>query len=238
MNVEKNKMSTFSIIMMVLLGFITFFIPIVIPIVAVILNIDNGVFSVLSSLSWCFLGLPISLLCIILGFVFTFKKHYGCIANIIIGFVMSIILVIFGIFSLIPFKSITVDALNQYTNATGINLPSVDYIINFSHNTSNFESTTVIEFSDKSKNYVREKLLEENKWNKASSLILISNELLPSSIEYNNDDYMIIVNTDNSQQINSLDQLVDGYYVVLIYSETENKLTCYSNKHYEKRLFK
>ena len=112
---------------------------------------------------WVFwLWLPIPLLSIVLGFKYK-KEGIKCTKNIIAGFIMAFLLLIYGSFSLLPSFEVDYKEIYQYSNILNIELPKdgklisydVDYEEDFGTVTiyqSNYEDNDISELEEQIKN--------------------------------------------------------------------------------------
>lgn len=113
--------------------------------------------------TWVFwLWLPIPLLSIVLGFKYK-KEGIKCTKNIIAGFIMAFLLLIYGSFSLLPSFEVDYKEIYQYSNILNIELPKdgklisydVDYEEDFGTVTiyqSNYEDNDISELEEQIKN--------------------------------------------------------------------------------------
>lgn len=91
--------------------------------IIVITSIKNVPDEMAFNYSWVFLCfLPLTILSIVLGY--KFKKRIRCKKNIVAGFIMTFILLCFGLMALDPVKPISYQEFLKYQEYLNVNLPS------------------------------------------------------------------------------------------------------------------
>lgn len=124
---KNDKKNAFIKVILIILFIACFFsVPLGIAVVAKKIESNNvSGFDFIKYTSGMFYALPIPILSIILGFIYK-RKGFKCTKNIVVGFIMGAILLIYGSFSKMAQFNFTTDyqEFNQYGQIVSVDLPN------------------------------------------------------------------------------------------------------------------
>lgn len=173
---------------------------------------------------WCWL--PIPLLSIILGFKYK-KAGFKCTKNIIAGFIIGFLLLVYGSFSLLPTFSKKYSNINKYKDFIAATLPNNGELEIQNWQTyfdeDKTEYTIINAYYDKEDVSVLEKSIENsNKWILSIEIKSNLKILLPSVFKSDNDAYYSIYNK-TTNEYNTMPSDSGSYEIYAMKYDKSNK---------------
>ncbi len=187
--------------------------------------------------AWLFwLWLPIPITSIAIGYRYK-KRGLDCSKNIISGFIISILLIGLGCFSLLPYSFNEVDSnyeiIDNYRQIMGVSIPDTGQLRTTTmksfnlKNISNLEITTV-NYSSEDTNMLANEIKNNNNWVLSTELSSEFKKLLPSTFIVNSNIYYLFYNK-NLNEYNTI-PLASGTYNIcsMKYDISKKTLIIYS----------
>ncbi len=173
---------------------------------------------------WCFLPIPI--LSIILGFKYK-RAGFKCTKNIVGGFIIAFLLLVYGAFCLIPTFSMNYDEIDKYRDIVDAELPSngeleiQDWDTYFDEDKT--EYTIIIAYYDKENvNDLVSSIENSNNWILSKDIKSELRIFIPSTLYSDADAYYSIYNKTTGQY-NSLPEKTGDYEIYAMKYDISDK---------------
>ena len=185
---------------------------------------------------WCFLPIPI--LSIILGFKYN-KSGLKCTKNIVGGFIIGFLLLIYGSFSLFPTFEEEYSKINSYKSIIDASLPNngeleiQEWGTYFDEDKTNY--TIINAYYDKEDvtNLVNS-IENNNNWILSKEIKSELKILIPSELRSDNDAYYSIYNK-TTEQYNTLPETTGNYEIYAMkYDESDKHLEIHTFNYFYK----
>lgn len=185
---------------------------------------------------WCWLPIPI--LSIILGFKFN-KADFKCTKNIIAGFVVGFLLIVFGSFCLSPIHSVDYKKMDEYRNVIDAKLPDNGELVieNWDICSSDDKTEcTIINsyYSNEDVSDLVNSIENSNNWFLSTEIKSALELLIPLGLYSDEDAYFSIYNK-TTNQYNALPKQSGNYEIYAMkYDKSEKHLEIYKYKYFYK----
>lgn len=182
---------------------------------------------------WCWLPIPI--ISIILGFKFN-KVEFKCTKNIVSGFIVGILLIIFGAFSLIPIYSVDYKEIDSYRNVIDAKLPDNGELVIENLDTCYGEDKTectIINsyYSNEDVSDLINSIENSGNWFLSTEIKSTLSLMIPSWLYEDEDAYFSIYNK-TTNQYNTLPEVSGKYEIYTMkYDKSEKHLEIYKFKY-------
>lgn len=173
---------------------------------------------------WCWLPIPI--LSVVLGFKYK-KAGFKCTKNIVGGFIIGFLLLIYGSFWLMPTFEEDYSILNKYKTFIDAELPSngeieiQDWGSYFDDDKTNYKIVNVYYDKENVENLVKSIKNSEN-WILNKEIKSELKIFIPSTLRFDNDAYYSIYNA-TTKEYNSLPENPDNYEIYAMKYDILNK---------------
>lgn len=180
--------------------------------------------------------LPISILSIILGFKYK-KNGYDSKKNIVMGFIMSTILFVFGFLCFIKVETIDYSKINEYNYILDVELPSNGEVMmeKYDEYYDKLNYTFInVDYEDENTYKLLYTIKKNSNWILGSEISSKLKVFLPYTITMDNNEYFLIYNKtlDKYNSLPDSEGLYDIY--VVVYNNDYKKLNIHSFQYYYK----
>lgn len=192
---------------------------------------------------WLFwIYLPIPILSIIIGYIYQ-KKGVNCSKNILIGFIVSILIFIFGLFTFV-FPDLPdnqyddYSVINNYKQIMGVEIPNIGQLKIMtlkSFNVRNISNLTIItvNYEQQDTDVLASEIKNNNNWILSTELPSTLEKLVPTAFASNNNIYYLFYNK-TLDEYNTLPLNSVNYEVFTIKYDISKKILIIYSFYYNK----
>ena len=173
---------------------------------------------------WCFLPIPI--LSIILGFKYK-RAGFKCTKNIVGGFIIAFLLIVYGAFCLMPTFSVDYDEIDKYRDIVDAELPSngeleiQDWDTYFDEDKTEY-SIIYAYYNKENVNDLVSSIENSNNWILSKDIKSVLRIFIPSTLYSDADAYYSIYNKTTGQY-NSLPEVAGDYEIYAMKYDISDK---------------
>lgn len=174
---------------------------------------------------WCFIPIPI--LSIILGFKYK-KAGFKCKKNIVSGFIIAFLLLIYGSFCLFPTFNVDYEEINKYKDVIDAKLPNngvleIQNIENYYEEDKTNYTIINAYFEKENVDEFLESIKKSENWILSNNLKSELKIFIPSHARSINDAYFSIYNK-TTNQYNNLPEMSGKYEIYVMKYDESNKI--------------
>ena len=172
---------------------------------------------------WCFLPIPI--LSIILGFRYR-SKGVKCTKNIVAGFIIGLLLLVYGAFCFFPVESNDYSEIYEYSNIVGAELPKngefgIHHIDDLFYDDKRNYTNITVDYSKEDDTSLVRDIKNSNHWFVSDIIQSKLKIFIPFEFGHGDNIYYSIYNK-TLQQYNELPEVPGEYEIYAMFYDTSN----------------